>query len=223
MHTELGERKKENQDVLTAIEKEDLRSFVDIANSDTGVLPEVDKQKSNGQTKVKKTAIAENKESKRQAILNTGLESNFQKGILGFEKISVDKITIHKGIINEDIQRKKVESIQSSLLTTFDPKLAVIYVAPVLKSGEKYFPTVDSKYKALDGRHLISAIKNIYDSGKILRGLENGKIMWPCSYPPRATMGIVALCPMAIVAQGRRPRATIAIGGTNMAIRLTSN
>ena len=26
-------------------------------------------------------------------------------------------------------------------------------------------------------------------------------LLWLCSYPPRATMGIVALCPMAIVAQ----------------------
>ena len=185
MHTNLGERKKENFDVLSASEKEELKELLEVANKDSGLLPVIDKSKSKDQADSRtaiaksKEIIAENKENKRYTVLTakSGLESHFQKGILGFEMISVDKITIHKGIINEEIDRSKVESIQSSILLQFDPKLSVIYVTPVLKDGDTYAPGQDTQFKALDGRHLLTAIKNIYQSGKTLKGLEINKVM----------------------------------------------
>ena len=154
---------------------------MELANKDPGMLPASCEPKEKDQTKAK-ADIAENKETKRQTILTakTGLESNFQKGIIGFEMIPVDNITSHKGIINEDLDRRKVESIMNSILLQFDPKLSVIYVSPVLKDGEMY-PSAgagqETQFKALDGRHLLAAIKNIYASGKSLKGLESKKVM----------------------------------------------
>ena len=139
-----------------------------------------DKNKKVEKDKTKlKADLAENKEAKRQTILTntSGLESNYQKGILGFQMIEADKISIHKEIINEDLDRNKVDTIEASLIDTFDPKLSVIYVTPVLRSGEKYVPNRETQYKALDGRHLLTAIKNIYHSGKTLKGLEPMKVM----------------------------------------------
>ena len=179
MHSVLGERKHENLDDFTSHETEELKDLLLTAVEDPGLLsspPSTSKKL----VDKSKTTHAENKETKRQTILtaNKGLETNYQKGIVGFDMINVDKISIHKGVINEEIDTKKVDSLVKSLLLHFDPTLSVIYVTPTLKRDEKYDKSdTQLNYKALDGRHLLTAIKAIYSLGKSLKGLDPNMVM----------------------------------------------
>jgi len=107
-----------------------------------------------------------------------GLEANIQKGILAFELIDVDKISVHKGIINERLDRQKIESLKQVLTSQFDPKLSVITVAPSVKTASEYDQNKqDTTFKALEGRHFLTAMKELYAEGKSFNGLEKGQIM----------------------------------------------
>ena len=179
MHSVLGERKHENLDDFTSHETEELKDLLLTAVEDPGLLSSAPSTSKKLVDK-SKTTHAENKETKRQTILtaNKGLETNYQKGIVGFDMINVDKISIHKGVINEEIDTKKVDSLVKSLLLHFDPTLSVIYVTPTLKRDEKYDKSDKQlNYKALDGRHLLTAIKAIYSLGKSLKGLDPNMVM----------------------------------------------
>ena len=180
LHTDLGEAKEENIYPLNKDEKEDVRKLKEITKSESVVLKAIKSGKIIPQKASGKSSSKEQVENKKESIVNSksGLEANFQKGILGFEQIDAEKITTHKGVINEKLDRNKIESLKRLLNSQFDPKLSVVTVAPCVKTAAEYDKTnPDVTYKVLEGRHLFTAMKELYSEGKSFKGLEEGKVM----------------------------------------------
>ena len=180
IHTDQGESKEESVYSLSVEEKKELENLSEISKTGSLVLKSVTEENVPKPKTVTKPNSKEQNETKKDVIVNSkcGLEANIQKGILAFELIDVAKISVHKGIINERLDRHKIDSLKRVLLTQFDPKLSVITVAPSVKTATEYDKNKpDTTYKALEGRHLLTALKELYAEGKSFKGLEQGQIM----------------------------------------------
>ena len=180
VHTELGESKEEKLYNLEEEEENEMKYLRKIASTESLVLKTVNlgkvsvKPKSNVKTKKDQSS------NKKEMIVKakSGMEANFQKGILGFEQLDVEKISIHKGIINSRLDRNKIDTLKQSIVGMFDPKLSVLTVAPSVKTAADFdINSPEVTYKVLEGRHLLTAMKELYSEGKSFSGLEPGKVM----------------------------------------------
>ena len=199
IHTELGESKCESVYNLNAEEKKEIENLKDICKGSI-ILKSADEGNIPKPKPVPKISAKEQSCKKKEMIVNSnyGLEANIQKGILGFEMIDTERISVHKGIINEKLARQKIESLKRDLLSQFDPKLSVITVAPAVKTAAEYDQkNPNTKFKALEGRHLLTALTELYAEGKSFRGLEPGQVM-----------AVVINCPGVVAANYTNMRQT---------------
>ena len=180
VHTELGESKEEKLYYLEEEEENEMKYLRKIASTESLVLKTVNlgkvsvKPKSNVKTKKDQSS------NKKELIVKakSGMEANFQKGIVGFEQVEVEKISIHKGIINSRLDRHKIDTLKQSIVSMFDPKLSVLTVSPSVKTAADFdINSPEGTYKVIEGRHLLTAMKELYSEGKSFRGLEPGKVM----------------------------------------------
>ena len=180
VHTELGESKEEKLYNLEEEEENEMKYLRKIASTESLVLKTVNlgkvsvKPKSNVKTKKDQSS------NKKELIVKakSGMEANFQKGIVGFEQVEVEKISIHKGIINSRLDRHKIDTLKQSIVSMFDPKLSVLTVSPSVKTAADFdINSPEGTYKVIEGRHLLTAMKELYSEGKSFRGLEPGKVM----------------------------------------------
>ena len=163
----------------------EVEKLVEITDAESIVVKTLGVGKENAKDKsgIKVTAKEQTQEktkSKKEDIVNSksGLEANFQKGILGFDQIDVDKITVHKGIIDEKLDKTKIQNLKLLLISQFDPKLSVITVAPAVKNAAEYDQTkLDMNYRVLEGRYVFTAMKELYTEGKTFKSLDLGKVM----------------------------------------------
>ena len=181
LHTpELGEAKEENIYQLSEEERVELRHLVKITENGSEIIKSFQAGEKNASVKITGKKASKDQEAKKETVVNSksGLEANFQKSILGFEQIDVDKISPHKGIIDEKLERKKIEALKPLLISQFDPKLSVITVAPSVKTADEYHKNdPDTTFKVLEGRYVLMAMKELYGEGRTFKGLESGRVM----------------------------------------------
>ena len=174
---------EESTYTLSQTEKDELLKLIEISETESLVVKSMKtgSKKVNNKEKVAGTSNSKDQsETKKAEVINSkaGLEANFKTHVLGFEQVHIDRISIHKGIIDEKLNRRKIESLKSVLISQFDPKLSVVTVAPAVKTAaeyEKENPNVG--YKVLEGRYMITAMQELYREGKTFIGLEPGKVM----------------------------------------------